>query len=370
MSQEPSEIFCATLPGLEPQLAEEARELGFANVGQQPGGITMSGGWQDIQRANLMLRCASRVLVRIGAFRALHPAQLDKRARKFDWAAHLRPDIPVRVEATCRRSKIYHTGAAVSRVEGAIRDSIGAPIARDALIRLMTRIEDDLCTFSIDTTGTPLHQRGHKQAVGKAPLRETMAAAFLRAAGFDGTCPLCDPMCGSGTFVIEAAEIATGQAPGRTRSFAFEHLPGFRAEAWDRLRSSVTPDSTMARFAGSDRDAGAIDAARANALRAGVSVLCSFERQAVSDLTRPDGPPGLVMVNPPYGARIGNKRALFALYAALGQVLADRFSGWRVGLVTSEASLARATGLPWAAPGPLVAHGGLKVRLWQTGPLA
>ena len=368
MPPDPTEIFLATLPGLERTLAAEANELGFSNVREGAGGVTMTGGWTEVRRANLHLRCASRVLARSGGFRAMHPAQLHKRSRKFDWAAYLRPDVPLRIEATCRKSRIYHAGAAASRVERAISETLGAPVQKDAELRLLVRIEDDMCTFSLDTSGAPLHQRGHKEAVGKAPLRETMAAAFLREAGFDGTEPVLDPMCGSGTFVLEAAEIATGLAPGRSRSFAFEGLVGFETKDTENSVSQSADVSDLA-FHGSDRDAGAVTSARANAERAGLSELCRFERRAISDLTRPDGPAGLIMVNPPYGARIGNKRALFGLYGALGKTLHTQFSGWRVGLVTSDNSLAHATALPWRPPGPYVAHGGLKVRLWQTDPL-
>ncbi|MFV0515209.1 MAG: class I SAM-dependent RNA methyltransferase [Jhaorihella sp.] len=369
------EIFLATLPGLEPVLAEEARALGFSGAAPVSGGVVFTGGWEQVWRANLHLRTASRVLARVGAFRAFHLAQLDKRARKFDWAGTLRADEPVRVEASCKGSRIYHAGAARQRIETAIAETLGAPLAADAAVQIKARIEDDLCTLSVDTSGEALHRRGHKQAVGKAPLRETMAAAFLRLCGFDGSEPLVDPMCGSGTFPIEAAEIAAGMAPGRSRGFAFERLAGFDAPAWQTMRHAAIAGASHApppgpRFFGFDRDAGAIATSRDNAERAGVAHLAEFRCQPVSELNPPDGPPGLVMVNPPYGGRIGNRKLLFALYGALGKALAGRFAGWRVGLVTSDAALARATGLPFHPPGPPVPHGGLTVRLYRTGPLA
>lgn len=363
------EIFLAGTPGLEPLLADEAREAGFDVTGVVPGGVTLRGGWPEVWRANLCLRGAGRVLARIGSFRAFHLAQLDKRSRKFPWGEVLRADVPVRVEVTCRRSKIYHAGAARDRIARAISEELGAPVAEDAAVRVMARIEDDLVSFSIDTSGEPLHRRGLKQAVGKAPMRETLASLFLRACGYDGTEPVLDPMCGSGTFVTEAAEIAAGLLPGRARRFAFEDLATFDADVWARLRGDGEPREAGFRFHGSDRDDGAVSSARANAERAGVSRFCVFERRAVSDLVRPPGEPGLVMVNPPYGARIGNRKLLFGLYGALGEVLKDRFAGWRVGLVTSDDALARATTLPWMAPGPHVPHGPLKIRLWRTGPL-
>ncbi|QYX55799.1 class I SAM-dependent RNA methyltransferase [Roseovarius sp. SCSIO 43702] len=366
---DPTGIFLTAPPGLEGPLADEARAAGFAEVKSHPGGVAVAGGWPEVWRANLSLRGASRVLARIGEFRAMHVAQLDKRARKFPWSDHLRPDIPVRVEAACKRSRIYHDRAAAQRVARAITEELGAPVTADAALRVMLRIEDDLCTLSLDTSGEPLHRRGFKQYVGKAAMRETMAALFLRQCGYDGTEPVLDPMCGSGTFLLEAAEMATGRAPGRARRFAFEDLASFDAEGWTALREATVPRTTALTFHGRDRDAGAIKGARENALRAGVADHCTFAQGAISDLTRPEGPPGLVIVNPPYGGRVGNKKMIYGLYAALGRVLLDGFSGWRVGLVTTEGGLARATALPFAPPGPPVAHGGLKVRLWQTGPL-
>ncbi|MFV0300355.1 MAG: class I SAM-dependent RNA methyltransferase [Paracoccus sp. (in: a-proteobacteria)] len=366
------EIFLVATPGLEAPLAAEARELGWTPE-IQPGGVTVSGPWDDVLRANLLLRGATRVLARIGSFRALHLAQLDKRARRFPWADWLRPDVPVRVEATSRASRVYHAGAIAQRVERAIAEELGAPLATadatEPSVTVKVRIEDDLCTISLDTTGESLHKRGHKQAVAKAPMRETMAAMFLREMGFDGSQTVIDPMCGSGTFVIEAAEMAAGLAPGRSREFAFQLLANFDAAAWQAMRAGVTARTPEARFHGSDRDAGAIRMSLANAERAGVAGWTGFAQGAVADLQPPGGQAGLVIVNPPYGARVGNKGPLFGLHAKMGEVLQSRFQGWRAGIVTSEAGLARATGLPFLPPGPIVAHGGLKVRLWQTAVL-
>ena len=194
-----------------------------------------------------------------------------------------------------------------------------------------------------------------------------MAALFLRQMGNDGSQPVIDPMCGSGTFVIEAAEIAMGLAPGRARPFAFEHLASFDGAAWAALHQPV-PKTAPRQFLGFDRDQGAIRNASENAARAGVEGCTDFTCQPISALKRPDLPPGLIMVNPPYGGRIGNAKLLFGLYASLGTVLKEQFSGWRVGLVTSERKLAHVTGLP-LTPGPLLPHGGLKVQFFQTPPL-
>jgi putative N6-adenine-specific DNA methylase len=367
---DPSEIFLVSAPGLEPLLAEEAQAQGFVSAQAVPGGVTVSGGWAEAQRACLVLRGASRVLVRIASFPAAHLAQLDKRARKIGWTELLRPDVPVKVEASCKGSRIYHAGAAAERISNAIRDGVGAPLRDDAPVRILVRIQKNVCTISVDMAGEPLHRRGFKEAVAKAPLRETLAALFLRACRYDGTEPVLDPMCGSGTFVIEAAEIAAGLTPGRRRAFAFEQLAGFDPDAWAAMKAQAPPGAAPnARFHGSDRDPGAIRMAGENASRAGVAALCRFEAVAVKELQRPDGPPGLVIVNPPYGERVSNRGALVGVHRTLGQVLRERFTGWRVGLVTSDASLAKVTGLPFGPPGPFVDHGGLKIRLHQTGPL-
>ncbi|WP_424980638.1 THUMP domain-containing class I SAM-dependent RNA methyltransferase [Leisingera sp. S232] len=364
------EIFLTAAPGLEQALLAEAKELGFAAPKAVPGGVTVQGGWVDVWRANLSVRGAARVLARIGEFRAFHLAQLDKRSRKFPWGDVLRPDVPVKVEvATNKKSKIYHAGAAAQRVEKAISETLGAPVTKDAELTVKLRIEDNLCVFSVDTSGEGLHKRGHKSAVGKAPMRENLAALFLRECGFDGREPVVDPMCGSGTFVIEAAEIAKALLPGRSRRFAFENLATFDAAAWEELKQTGAVQETDLLFYGSDRNTGAVEMSSANAERASVADITQFTQAAVSDLQRPEGPPGLVIVNPPYGARIGNKKLLYALYGALGQVLMERFSGWRVGIVTSETSLAKATNLPFLPFGAPVAHGGLKIRLFKTDPL-
>ena len=363
------EIFLVAAPGFEATLCAEARERGFAQAAAVKGGVTVWGGWPEVWRANLEVRGAARVLARIDAFRALHLAQLDKRARRVAWAHVLRRDVPFRVEAACKGSRIYHSGAAAQRIEKAIHEEFGAPVSPDAEVCIKARIEDDLCTIGVDTSGEGLHKRGHKPAVNKAPMRETLASLFLRQCGYAGTEPVVDPMCGSGTFVIEAAEIAAGLAPGRSRHFAFEQLATFDPEAWQRMRSPKPLVATPLRFYGSDRDAGAIAMSRANAERAGVAGLIDFRQHAISDLVAPEGPGGLVIVNPPFGDRVGDKKRLHALYRALGQTLMTRFAGWRVGVIASEPWLAKETGLPFGPPIAPVLHGGLRVTLFQTGPL-
>ena len=363
------EIFLATAPGLEPTLAEEARAKGFNRPTPTPGGVLTRGTWQDAWRANLWLRGTTRVLVRIDAFRTTHLAHLAQRARETPWPAYLRPDTAFALHATCTKSRLYHSGAVAERIAAAITATTGAPQDKRAPVTIHARLDHDFCTLSIDTSGEPLHRRGLKQEVNAAPLRETLASLFLRQCGFDGTEPVLDPMCGSGTFVIEAAEIASRLNPGRARSFAFEHLATFDAEAWARMRAANRPRTPTARFHGSDRNAGAIAMSRANAERAGVAAWTDFTQAPVSEMHPPEGPPGLVIANPPYGTRLSEGRSLLPLYQALGTSIRTRFHGWRAAILATDHRLAHATGLPFQPPGPPSPPGGLRGPLSRTDPV-
>lgn len=365
----PFEIFLAAPPGLEDALLAEVGAKGFKRPRAVAGGVVVLGGWPEVWRANLWLRGAGRVLARLDTFRARDLAQLAGRARHVPWASVLRPDIPFRVEATSTHSRLYHTGAIEERIVAAIQERVGATQHPEAVVAIRVRVENDMCTISLDSSGEPLHKRGHKQAVNAAPMRETMAALFLHQCGFDGNEPLLDPMCGSGTLVIEAAEIAARFNPGRARAFAFEHLASFDPDAWDRMRAVSRARTPPFLCHGSDRDAGAVAMSLANAERAGLAPHTRFRRATVSELMPPEGPPGLILVNPPFGARLGSGKPLLPLYQSLGQVVMRNFSGWRVGMVAAEAMLARATGLPFLPPSAPVPHGGLRVTLFRTAPL-
>ena len=367
MTKAQFEFFAVCVPGLEPQLRDELIELGYKDARAIAGGVVLNAPLGAASDLNMRSRGATRFLVRVAQFPAVHLSQLDKKARKLDWDTWIKPGTSVGVEASCKRSKIYHSGAAKQRVAQAIMASIDAKTPEgesDPDLSVMVRIDRDLCTISLDTSGTALHKRGFKQAVGKAPLRESMAALFLRALGYDGSQAVADPLCGSGSFLLEAAQWHLGLAPGRMRSFAYQHIVGLEAQDLAPATPSVTAKLTP-RFFGFDRDAGAVRSATENAERGGVASLCQFSNQSISALSAPDGvEPGLVIANPPYGERIGEIKKLAPLYASMGKVLAGGFTGWRVGIVTTSQHLIDATGLPFAKPGPVVHHGGIKVRLW------
>ncbi|MEM1381633.1 MAG: class I SAM-dependent RNA methyltransferase [Pseudomonadota bacterium] len=366
-SQPRFELFASCPPGLEPWLLEEVRANGWSRAETTPGGVIWQGTWADVWRANLLLRGASRILIRLGTFRAQHLGELETKLKDLPLAWILEPGTPFRVDATCKRSKIYHSGAAEERLSNAAQAFGGVPSSEG--LSLLLRIENNKCVVSADTSGALLHKRGFKQEVAGAPLRETTAALLLRAAEHQPDEPVIDPMCGSGTFVIEAAEIASGLAPGRARTFAFEHFASFEPEAYARIKAralnKLSREADVPSY-GSDRAPGAVSASTANAERAGVAGATHFTQMTVSEAKPPPGKTGLVITNPPYGARLGDPGDLRALYASFGAVMTERFQGWRVALLTADPKLAQATRVKWDQPGPPFPHGGLKVRLWQT----
>ena len=366
-------LFLVCHPGLEQWLGEELAELGYSSHRVIAGGVELDGSWQDIAFLNYWVRGATRLLVRIAEFSAVHFSQLDKRSRQIAWQDWLAEGSQVIVEATAKRSKLYHSKGIAQRVGGAATAALCSREDIGSSATVHVRLVNDWCQVSLDTSGEPLYKRGGKQEIGKAPMRETMAALFLRAARFDPQRPLFDPMCGSGTFVLEAAGRASGQVAATNRAFAYQLWPSSVGVNTDAFKGPEAPfdqdHGKLPSMYGSDRDAGAAKRALANADRLGVAHFCQFARQSVSEVCPLTSRPGLVIVNPPYGDRLGNKAKLAGLYASFGQVMRDRFTGWRVAVITNEAGLAAACNLPFTKPGPAVSHGGLKVRMWQTETL-
>jgi len=243
----------------------------------------------------------------------------------------------------------------------------GATEGRASSALIVARLVHDHCTVSVDSSGELLHRRGYRQATAKAPLRETLAAGMLLAAGWDPTAPLIDPFCGSGTIPIEAALIRSGMAPGRSRRFAFMDWPGFDERLWQSLlvEAQGRQPAGGAPILASDRDAGAIQSARDNAMRAGMSGQIDFTCQAVSDALAgidPGSRPGWVVTNPPYGVRVSADKDLRNLYARFGSLLRRACPGWQVAILCSDERLVRQTGLRLDT-GLALVNGGVAVRL-------
>ena len=351
-------LFAVAAPGLEGVLGAEVRALpAVADVADVPGGVELTAGLEGLYRANLWLRTATRVVVRLGTVEARDFARLRKRAAALPWEDFVAPGTRVEPAVTVRRCRLYHTGAIAERIAGAVSDRLGRDPGGERPLRVTVRGEDDHFELSVDGSGELLHRRGWRTEAGAAPLRETLAAGVLLLAGWHGDEPLLDPTCGAGTFVVEAAALATGRAPGVGRSFAFELFPGHDAALLERLRAEAVAGvhAPAAAIAGSDADPTVIELARRNAERAGVAAAVTLSVAALESL-RPAGPAGLVVANPPYGHRL---EAGVALYRALGRLA--RAGGHRLALVASDEKLLRAAGRPRALL-PLV-NGGLRVSL-------
>ncbi len=336
-------------------MAREVGALGLA-AAAEPGGVAFAGDVTALYRANLWLRAATRVLVRVGDVEARDFARLRRRAAALPWEAFPRgPRVDVTV--TARRSRLFHTGAVAERIAGAIADRLGAPGPDASELHLVVRGQDDVFTISADSSGDLLHRRGYRTEDAGAPLRETLAAGLLALCGWDGTRPLHDPTCGSGTIPIEAALLAAGRAPGLLRTFACESWPGARPDVFAALRAEAAGGAPRASIGGSDLDPLAVAAAARNADRAGVSAWVSLAAGDVAALRLPAGP-GLVLANPPYGRRL---RAAGAVYRALGRLA--RAAGWDLGVLAADESLARLAGRP--AERIALVNGGVRVALYR-----
>jgi putative N6-adenine-specific DNA methylase len=394
------EIFASTAPGLESIAAGELKALGIRGR-QEIGGVAFSGDLERVYQANLWLRTATRVTVRMARFHASTFFELERRARKLDWARFLPPSGEVRIRVTCRKSKLYHSDAVGERVLAAIgrsaardisvgiapsedeeseEDSAGespaataSDVPRKAPVRsqlFVVRIFHDECEISADASGELLHRRGYRQEVAKAPMRETIAAAMVLASGWKGRTPLVDPLCGSGTIPIEAAMIARNIAPGLSREFQFMHWPGFDSAKWssvvDAAQSRITEFS--GEIAGADRDAGAVAASARNAQRAGVADQIEFSQKALSAslsaVIASGRRDGWILTNPPYGMRVGSGRDLRDLYATLGSMLRDAPT-WRLGVLTSDAALIRTSQVSPVCRFS-TSNGGIPVGFWVT----
>jgi putative N6-adenine-specific DNA methylase len=370
--------FAITAPGLEAITANELRALGIVPDEQERGGVAWKGALESLYTANLWLRTASRVIVRIGEFRATSFAELERRAKRVPWHLVLSPNRPVRFRVTCRKSRLYHSDAVAQRLSDAVRPSVGSDVSvgvlrgsdeqdtPDAQI-FIVRLEHDNVTISADSSGALLHRRGYRQAVAKAPLRETMAAAMLLASGWDLHSPLVDPMCGSGTIPIEAALLARKIAPGRARSFSFTHWPNFDDHLWKTLVARARDgelDRAPGIIRGSDRDAGAARSAFANAERAGVAADVDITHCAISD-AEPAGGRGWIVTNPPYGVRIGDTKVR-NLYAQFGKVIRHTFPGWVVGILSADRTLERQVGITFDQSFA-TSNGGIPVRFVVAG---
>ncbi|MFN2645577.1 MAG: class I SAM-dependent RNA methyltransferase [Burkholderiales bacterium] len=370
MSSNRSEQFFASCPrGLEALLVRELADLdiGAAAV---PGGVSFAGGWDACYRANLWSRLASRVLWRIGEFRYRNDEEVYAAARAIDWPRYFRVERTLRVNVTAQKSPLKSLEFATLRIKDAVcdcfRDALGKrpSIERaDPDVRVHAFLEAERGTFYLDTSGEPLFKRGWRAGDTEAPLRENLAAGIVMLTGWTPGEVLLDPMCGGGTLLVEAAAMARGRAPGGKRSFAFEKLAAFEPPLWERVKRERRAKEEAPRLYGSDVDDKALAVARRNLAEAGVERWVTLERSDVLERAVPASE-GVMVMNPPYGERMGSADELARFYPRLGDALKQRFAGWRCYLFTADLRLPQLIRLQPSKRTPLW-NGALECRLYE-----
>jgi 23S rRNA (guanine2445-N2)-methyltransferase len=368
------ETFFATCPrGLEDVLSGELASLGVGGIAGTPGGVEFTGDLEACYRANLESRVASRVLWRVAGARYASEDDVYRAAHAVSWRDWFGPDQTLRVDVSAIRSPLKSLDFATLRIKDAVCDRLRADTGRRPSVdtrspdvRVHAFLTADRITLYLDTSGEALFKRGWRRQVTDAPLRENLAAGILRLAGWDPGQPLLDPMCGSGTFLVEAATIALDIAPGLGRRFGFEKLKGFDAATWARLRDAAErrrrrPEPLA--IHGSDSDGRAVDASRANVASAGVAAAVTLRRADVLELSAP-APAGVLVANPPYGVRTGAEQVLAEFYPRLGNTLKQRFAGWRAYLFTSDLRLPSLIRLKPTRRTPLY-NGAIECRLFE-----
>jgi 23S rRNA (guanine2445-N2)-methyltransferase / 23S rRNA (guanine2069-N7)-methyltransferase len=342
--------FVASAPrGLADLLARELTAFGAAQVRERSTGVAFEGSLETAYRACLESRTANRILLVLGERDVANADELYAFGRSIDWSAHIGAGATLACDFSGKHPSIVHTHFGALKLKDAIVDSLREQsgsrpdIAREQpSVRAHAHARGTKMTIAIDLSGDSLHRRGYRGAAGEAPLKENVAAGILLRAGWPGFDELFDPMCGSGTFVIEAALIAADKAPGLTRDyFGFLGWHGHDLALWERLRSQaqarVHEPGKVIR--GADQDAHAIRAARANAERAGVSQWVGFEVAPLANASPSTAPTGLIVTNPPYGVRLEDRESALRIHKELGAVLRERFQGWQAAILTGAPDL-------------------------------
>ncbi|MDJ0521364.1 MAG: THUMP domain-containing protein [Planctomycetota bacterium] len=347
--------FAACGRGLEPAVAGELRELGAQHVEERRGGVAFHGDRRMGYLANLWLRAAIRVQEELLRAEVRDPNDLYEAVATVDWCRYIRPDQTLAVYASTRDTEeLRHSGFAALRAKDAIVDVVRQEHSRrpsvdtrDPDVPLKLIVQRDKLLLYRDLSGASLHKRGWRPIQVKSPLNEATAAGLLLLSGWDRETPLCDPMCGSGTFLVEAAMLATNRAPGLHRYFAFERWDDHDARLWEQLREEARDQALFeldVPLMGADRHEGAISLAMKGAYDADVDQLISL---TVIDAARwkPPTMPGFVVTNPPYGERIGRDEDLVDSWRTLGDFLKRACAGATAWVLSGNPELTRHLGL-------------------------
>ena len=382
MPDSPSLSFFATAPrGVEPLLATELTSFGAHTTKERKGGIAFTGELESAYRACLWSRLANRILLPLATFPLTDADSLYAGASTIDWPELFALDKRFAIEVAGRSAAVTHTHYAGLKVKDAIADAFRKRYnerpnvdTESPDISIHVHLDRAQATISLDLSGESLHRRGYRSSAGEAPLKENLAAAILMRAGWAEIAAagggLVDPMCGSGTLVLEAAMIAADIAPGMKRQrYGFESWSGHDAELWRKIRAEASGRKSaglgkLPPLAGSDIDAGVLRKAAQNAANLGLSDYITFTQLDALD-ARPFGDlPGLLVTNPPYGERLGQESEIIKLYSLFGATLKQHFGGWKAAVFTSRPDLSPRLGLRASAMHTLF-NGAIECKLLQ-----
>ena len=354
-------------------LLGELGRLGARETAAVNGGVRFAGELALSYAVNLESRIASRVLWQVSHQPYRSERDIFEAARKLPWNDWFPVTHAIRVDVSAIRAPVKSLDFVTLRVKDAVCDAFREKCGsrpdvdtRSPDVRIQVFLSATHCTIYLDTSGEPLFKRGYRKEAGDAPLRENLAAGILALSGWDAASPLLDPMCGSGTFLAEAAMIAIDRAPGLERAFGFEKLSSFDAKAWQKLlhaaRMRVRRPDTLAIY-GSDRYGDALKLARANLVALDVASLVTLKQADVLEMPPPE-PAGVIVTNPPYGVRLQDQQALAELYPKLGDALKKKYAGWTAYIFTADLRLAKLIGLSPSRRTPLY-NGALECRLFE-----
>jgi putative N6-adenine-specific DNA methylase len=368
------EKFFASCPrGLETLLAEDLTAAGVKDLKQIPGGVHFVAEWPTCYAANLHSRIATRILWRVAHGRYTKEDDIYALALDCPWPQWFKAEQTIRVDVTAVKSPLKSLDFITLRIKDAVCDRFRADTGkrpsvdtREPEVRVHGFITVDECTLYIDTSGAPLYQRGLRQKTVEAPLKENVAAGILRLSGWQPGTPLLDPMCGSGTFLVEAAQMALNIAPGAGRGFGFQNLKNFQLGAWkDLLDEAMDAEkpAAKAQIYGSDISPVSVRAALANLDRAGLLPAVTLSTGDLLEIAAP-APSGIMVSNPPYGERLSEQDELAAFYPPLGSALKRNFAGWNCYLLTADLRLPKLMRLTPSKKTPLY-NGAIECRLFE-----
>lgn len=359
--------------GLEELLLEELRGVGAEDLRSTAGGVFFSGDWAVCYRANLESRLATRILWHIVKGPYEKEEDIYRLAVRQLWPNHFAVGCTMRVVTTAIKCPLKSLDFVTLRVKDAVCDRFREDLGerpnidtRNPDVGIHVFLTDRECTLYLDTSGQPLWQRGFRKASVEAPLKENLAAGILKMTGWQPDMPLVDPMCGSGTFLLEAVQVALDRAPGLDRTFAFERLKRFAALEWAAIRAAAearVKSVDRLDIRGWDIDERAVRATRRNLQEAGFGHLVAVDRGDVLEI-EPPAEHGILLANPPYGERIGEQDELAAFYPQLGSALKRRWAGWNCFFFTADLRLPKLVGLKPSRKTPLF-NGPLECRLFE-----